>query len=304
MQLMSTRLEKADTYTTESLTGLARRCDWFINSNQLVKNTTSEPKTIFLTAYRGNIGIAFLATSVIPTLKSSVILIIASEDYTFPYGLGDVRWNMYAHSQHHIKFLLDSKLISRIFVENLDTKHSKLIPIPLGIHPSFDQNYTNIFNSDIKLSLNRSTLVFCCHRVHTSGPEQFIDRSNVSELSKTVWKEFVECPPWLSTDQFRDKLLTSKFTICVHGGGLDPSPRAWEALLCGSIPIMKHSTLDDAYSRFPIFYIDDWKSECLNKEDLNKWWDSNYKNIDREKVLKMLSMDYWWNIILRHLPRK
>jgi hypothetical protein len=304
MELMSTRLSKADSYTVESLTGLARRCDWFINGNELVKNTSSDPKTIFLTAYRGNTGIPFLVSSVVPTLKSSVVLIIASEDYTFPHGLGDVRSNMYIHCQPEIEFLLNSKLISHIFVENLDTKHSKLTPIPLGIHPSFDKNYTDIFNSNIKLTLDRSILVFCCHRVHTWGPKQFIDRGNVSELSKTVWKDFVDYSPWLPTNQFRDKLLTSKFTICVHGGGLDPSPRAWEALLCGSIPIMKHSTLDEAYSRFPIFYIDDWKSECLNKEDLDKWWDSNYKNINHEKVLEMLSMDYWWNIISSDLPAK
>ena len=32
----------------------------------------------------------------------------------------------------------------------------------------------------------------------------------------------------------------------------DPSPKAWEALLVGTIPVIEHSTLDDAYSQLPV----------------------------------------------------
>ena len=33
---------------------------------------------------------------------------------------------------------------------------------------------------------------------------------------------------------------------------LDPSPKAWEAIIAGTIPIIEHSTLDDAYSQLPV----------------------------------------------------
>ena len=53
------------------------------------------------------------------------------------------------------------------------------------------------------------------------------------------------------------------FITCVHGGGIDPSPKAWEALLVGTIPIIQQSTLDDAYERFPVMFVHEW-SELFN----------------------------------------
>ena len=31
------------------------------------------------------------------------------------------------------------------------------------------------------------------------------------------------------------------FVACVHGGGLDPSPKAWESIMAGSIPIVQRN---------------------------------------------------------------
>ena len=302
---MSTRLKKLDSYDRESLTGLAKRCDWFINKNQVISNNILNPRTIFLTAYTGNEGIKHLAT-ILDKIPSKFVLIIASEDYTFPSGRGDFRHKIYANVQDPVNFIINHSKVIHIFVENLDTIHKKLTPIPLGIHPSFENYYTNIFNSKIVINNNKDILAFCCNRIHVKASsgwkEQFLDRENVSSLALSEWKNFVKYENSLPLDEFKNILLRSKFTICVHGGGLDPSPRAWEALLCGSIPIIQHSTLDEAYSRFPVFYIDEWKEDAINEEVLNNWWDKNYALIDRKKLLEMLSMDYWWNIISSDLP--
>ena len=56
------------------------------------------------------------------------------------------------------------------------------------------------------------------------------------------------------------RLATSvPFVLCVHGGGLDPSPKAWEAIMLGTIPIIQHSTLDDAYEQLPVVFIQRWQ---------------------------------------------
>ncbi len=49
------------------------------------------------------------------------------------------------------------------------------------------------------------------------------------------------------------------FIACVHGSGIEPSPKAWEAVLLGCIPIVQHSTLDDAYSQLPVVFVTEWK---------------------------------------------
>ena len=67
------------------------------------------PNTIFLSSYMGFITIPFFINHVLPTLQHPVTLIIASEDYTFPTGKGDVRLNFYATIQDKINILFTLK---------------------------------------------------------------------------------------------------------------------------------------------------------------------------------------------------
>jgi hypothetical protein len=301
MELMSTRLKKLDVYDIDSLSGLARQCNWFINGSQILKNNIQCPRTIFITAYRGNEGILHLA-KILDDIPSRFALIIASEDVTFPAGTGDFRWNVYAGIRDTVNFVINHSKVIHIFVENLDTLHDKLTPIPLGIHPAYEGWYTRMFNSEIVIRNDKGILAFCCHRLHNDKTwpgwkEQFLEREIVSNLSQSEWKNFVEYREALPLHEFKDMLLHSKFTLCPHGGGIDPSPRCWEALLCGSIPIITHSTLDEAYSRFPVFYINKWEQSELDENKLNLWWNSNYKKINWQSVRNMLSFNYWQNLI-------
>lgn len=298
---MSTRLPKLCAYDIDSLSGLAKRCDWFINGSQVITKDISNPKTIFITAYKGSEGILHLA-KILNEIPSRFVLIIASEDFTFPTGNGDFRNNIYEKIRDTVNFIINRPKILHIFVENLDTLHKKLTPIPLGIHPVYSKSYTDIFNSEIVIGNTKDILVFCCHRLHNDKKwhgwkEQFLDREIVGNLSQSEWKNFVEYREALLPQEFKDMLLRSKFTLCPHGGGIDPSPRCWEALLCGSIPIIEHSTLDEAYSRFPVFYINKWEQSELDEQKLNSWWDSNYEKINWQSVKNMLFLDYWWNLI-------
>ena len=56
------------------------------------------------------------------------------------------------------------------------------------------------------------------------------------------------------------KLLRSlPFIACPHGGGVDPSPKAWEAILVGTIPIIERSIVVDAYEHLPVVIVDSWE---------------------------------------------
>ena len=59
-------------------------------------------------------------------------------------------------------------------------------------------------------------------------------------------------------------VVTYPFIACVHGAGIDPSPKAWEALLVGTIPIIQHSTLDNAYERLPVMFVNEWSELFQN----------------------------------------
>jgi hypothetical protein len=307
-ELMSTRLEKKEMYTAADLTGISKKCDIFIfdqYSISLTNFTTAHPpRYIFISTYSPN-GLFYFLHSILPTLTSPIVLILASEDITFPKGDMDVRFDHYGYKQNQplITRMIEHPMITKLYVENLDTLHPKLIPIPLGIHPVSDSTFMGLYK-DLQLKLTfttpRSDRILCVHRIHEDGTTQWNDRRRVNVYCSTVWAPYVRFFHYLDNVGFRDSLLASKFVLCVHGGGLDPAPRIWQALLCGCIPIIKHSTLDEAYSRFPVIYVDDWDAEAISKEKMLEW-EKFYDTVNtiktRKLVLGMLTLEYWWNII-------
>lgn len=91
------------------------------------------------------------------------------------------------------------------------------------------------------------------------------------------------------------------FTACVHGSGIEPSPKAWEAVLIGSIPIVQHSTLDDGYERLPIVFVHEWK-ELFENPDIGsllaRWLEKLGPYYEegstlRKLALERLNMKFW-----------
>jgi len=304
IEIMNTRLFKMDCYKSTDLTGIAKKCDWFLHSDQIIKiQNTSTPKTIFLSNYKGYIAFPIFMEDVLPFLTSPFILIIASEDATFPTGCGEKRYNHFAQSQNDIKILLDNQNLIKIFVENLDTLHPKLIPLPLGGLTYCDGD---VYPPDMLIQgpvdfSKKNDKCFCRH--YTRDGDQWEYRRLVDTYCLKEWKNFVLYPDEdLTTGEFKQKLLESRFCICVHGGGHDPSPKAWYALLCGTIPIIEHSPLDAAYCRFPIVFVDRWTPDAITETKLSLWFEelrSYYEDpVKRQNVLNMLTIDYWWSEIM------
>lgn len=302
MEIMRTRLREKPKYNVVDLVGISRKCDWFICGNQLLKiNNVEDPNFIFLSAFKGNDSIKNLVHYVLPKIKRKFILIIGSDDYTFPLGIGDKRHNLYIHCQEEIKTLFNNHFLIHIFVENMDTLHEKMSPIPLGI----------LYDYDVKIQLNKESIItnvnftsksifcFCMHRLRIG--EQWQDRHNVTKYCTNEWKYFTHYFGESNKNIFISNLQKSIFCICVHGGGYDPCPRFFEAILYGAIPIIEHSPLDEVYSKFPVVFVDKWTPHCLSKsflekklEELRPFYEDKNK---RRGVLLLLSLDYWWNLI-------
>ena len=295
---MCTRiLPQKDTYVKTDLYGLSLKCDWFIHKTDIINITdTKSPKYIYLLNRMGYITIPFFVNTVLPSIIDPIVVIIAGDDFTFPMGDKDDRDNFYHDIQHIVNILINSTIITKIYVENLDTLHTKLVPIPLGILNHNKQLYKNI--KIPKLS-TRKIQVFCAHQVREGT--QWKNRKIVKDLCITKWENIVYFQDSLTEIEFKHFLLNSKFCICVNGGGIDPSPKVWQALLCGCIPIIQRSSLDEAYSRFPVIYIDEWVDDCITQEKINIWFDQTTIEIEQKKIANMLTLNYWWNIISSNL---
>ena len=66
---------------------------------------------------------------------------------------------------------------------------------------------------------------------------------------------------------FLTKMSTYQFVLCPHGGGLDPNPKCWEALLMKTIPIVKRNTMSESLEHLPIVIVNDWNEITLDKMD-------------------------------------
>jgi len=96
------------------------------------------------------------------------------------------------------------------------------------------------------------------------------ERKLARHLGESGGNDKPEIEPWcsrpaafngesgLSHKEFLRMAADAPFVACPHGGGVDPSPKAWEALLLGSVPIVQRGFVDDAYARFPVAFVDRW----------------------------------------------
>ena len=308
-QPLSTRLfpkfEGADAY---ALTGIAARCDWVVLSDRKapfvadrVRTDIRSVQTVFVSMRAHEHALAHFFDSVLPQLTSPFVLVTGSEDITLPRQI-DQRWpSLDTGLRGKFAGLLDNPLLVHWFCENLDEKsHPRQSPLPLGMVYPHARTDVRVEVPEWGGSGQKHPRILCAHRVRDGG--QWEPRRRVTELAKSHWRSFVtvlEEP--VDEAEFEALIRNHAFVLCVEGGGLDPSPKAWQTLLNGSIPVMRRTAVSEAYTVFPSVQIDDWAPEALSADKLDDWFDTFYRNgylaRERPAIIERLGIDYWWRRI-------
>lgn len=183
-------------------------------------------------------------------------------------------------------FLNGNKLI-KWYAQNVNYKHEKLIPIPIGLantmwpHGNFDR-IKDIMNKE----LIKDVLVYNNFNEGTNPGH----RHNVR---KCLEKNNIPKDPSCSNDEFLEKLAKSKFCISPFGNGYD-CHRVWEALYLKSIPVVPRSVSNEYFAEIlPMVLVDDWNE--ITPEFLNKKYNEyNIDNID----FKSLYIEFWNNLVV------
>jgi hypothetical protein len=295
--------------------GFQARCDLVVGSRGSIRdwlnkappdtawgNTSSLVRTVFV---RTDMIQAFYHR-ILPCLTLQIVLVIGDHDQTTPRQV-DLRYPKVLSRKLWYRLLADERIL-HIFVEHLDeaTLHSnKLSGLPVGINAMEDANQDpdsvlqHIASQDqVAQILQRPLTVLQVDRIR-DGP-QWEDRRYVRRLCESAWSSFcIPAGPTAPSSPFWQQLRTVSFLLCVHGGGLDPSPKAWEALLQGTIPIIQHFAGDDVYRQLPVVFVDSWHGGSLSAESLAKWRErlSPYFTDQgkRIEVLRRLNSQYWWD---------
>ena len=190
-------------------------------------------------------------------------------------------------------------MVLHVFSENLDEAGPKVTGIPLGINPGEFPGYNGdyllkkIAGPD-KLS-SRPLKVLETSR-QRDGP-QFAERARVLSMCHNEWKDL--CVHRSSSKaEFFERLQDFPFVMCVHGGGQDPSPKAWEAIMAGTIPIIQHYPGDHGYNELPVVFVDTWIADVISQTNLRSWMDQLSPFYEtpglRRVVVERLHARYWW----------
>ncbi|MCL4360892.1 hypothetical protein M1446_00880 [Candidatus Dependentiae bacterium] len=186
------------------------------------------------------------------------------------------------------KWVDDPKIISW-FSQNIDAlDNSKLKHLPIGISNHWwPQGNLETFNKALHNNQNATHRKLLCMNfsVHTYPKE----RAFVYNLFKD--KHFCTIKPYVNLFEYLSNLQDHKFVLSPRGNGLD-CHRTWEALLMGTIPIVKTSTLNPLFENLPVLVVDDWQ---IITESFLK---TKYEEIKNKKYeMKKIFADYWFNEI-------
>ena len=246
--------------------GLASRCDWVVRNNEYIckhlDSCTGSPSTIFIKADPGNF--VFFYERLLPSLNNSFVLFSGSADNTVPVQI-DKRYPPFSpREQEALRGIYDSELVERWAVENLvEPFGDKMVPMPLGFSPGECNHWDptvppcrhmwGIIDEAKRAPLAAKPLKMSCRGRLRQDQPQFALREKVHRMCDRggAWNHLVAAPNGKAYGPRTYARLQgmSAFVLCVSGGGIDPAPKAFEALAAGSIPIIQHSSLDSACAR-------------------------------------------------------
>ena len=216
-----------------------------------------------------------------PKITHPFVLVSHNSDVsvpTEPRNYGDVS-----------KFLDEEKLIAW-FSTNPSLIHKKLFPIPIGIaNSTWNHGKEKTFDTIVQqkdilqkkqlLGLNIITGTYPHERNHVYS--LFINQKFCTDILSE------------NHELYLTAMAETDFILSPRGNGLD-CHRTWEALLVGSIPIVKSSVLDSIYTDLPVLIIKQW--EEITEELLEKTLKTFKENPqNRTKIY----FDYWKNLIYK-----
>jgi len=327
-QLLHARLSYQDTsaFPDKPLVSIGAMCDWlfiFIENMagprfplQVVK-VRSPSRTVFLDLrFDLRQMISLLKNGVFPYIDKPVVVLTTSQDRTIPHQRDRRFENLTHEALQSFAMLLDDRLIERWVTENLDdsTFHDKLAGIPTGFYTpncaiagqanqDCSQEWWSVIKAGWLVPLSQRPLTVSCNgRRHDEAPAgQFTDRVNALNNCRPggSWGDFSEFRGEIFSNQFAVWWQNHSFVLCPHGGGLDPSPRAFMAIASGSIPIVQRTPgLDTVYSQLPVAFVRDWEPASISVEKLQRWRDDlapQYEDPELvAKVIARLTMKHWW----------
>jgi hypothetical protein len=259
--------------------------DWIVTAINIIKNKEI-PKTIFIkTDY-----LPHFVNNILDTLKEEFILITGCSDYSPVINF---------YNEYNI--IINHDLLKAWYTNNNLSLHPKMFAYPSGICSNEDTyienllSYRNINVKNIKIEEK----VLCIWRNRDSNVcgDEYITRDKTKKWIEMYHDLFDWIEPTLNIYDFYKVAVKYKYILCPVGNGVDPCPKAFEAIILKALPIIiKTQNTKDVYKELPCILVDDF-NEILEEGYLEKKYNEYRDILDSNEVLDKLTCQYWSNKI-------
>lgn len=190
-----------------------------------------------------------------------------------------------AYKDEYTRYLNDKKLLAWFGIHPGVHYHPKFFTIPIGViglKAFYDKrDHMHAYFTKLRAVPKNNFLAM-----------NFTDRTHAErKMVKCLFESQPFCSKFDETAPTMDylaQMATCKFTLSPRGSAID-CYRTWEALLVGSIPVVRSSQLNVLYQNLPIVVVESW--DQVTKEFLEQ----QYQEItSRQYSLEKLCFDYWY----------
>lgn len=241
-------------------------------------------------------GVKYISGHKFAALGGESGVVYYKTDHIFSASLPHSKFILITHNSDLSADYLHSNILSnpnlvKWFATNVDYKHEKLHPIPIGIaNPEWWCGDENIMMQASKINADRAELIYANFTIWSHVQSRQLCQNAMWRNGITLYNGGMSFLEHLAM------MRKSYFVVCPIGNGID-THRMWEALYMGCVPIVERTTHSMAFAppNLPIMYIDDWL------EFSPPTIDEYQRIINSCHSLEMLSFDYWESLILSTL---
>lgn len=291
-----------------SVRGLKRLCTF--KSNTYISDTTNGKEFLLnmlksnmfdgMSIFVGSDYLQYFVGSILDKITNKFILVTGTSIKTCPVEALD--------QISFFKLINNKYLIRWCSQNNVIKNYPSIIQIPLGLdyHAVYNDPKTWGKIADGKSPVEQET--FIINVIQNSKP--FYERINKIyvnfEIKADRFGQRKDCLKKISPSlvkMYQQKLKrtqtwinTTKYTFVLspYGQGMD-CHRTWEALILGSIPILKSKEFVNMFRDLPVLFVNDWTdiNQQLLDDTIEKFKNMNF-NYDK------LTLEYWKNIVFNN----
>lgn len=254
--------------------------DWIVTEHKVLKKKDI-PESIFVkTDY-----LPRFVREDFPKLSTPFVLITGSSD-----------WCPSVNFSKEYVTLTESDLVTKWYMTNCLSTHPKVFAYPGGLchNEISDDVIRSIRKEAVKHESNKILCIWRDRDFNVCG-DVYITRKHMESFVKQHPDVFDWVDASLDTTEFYRLLSTYKFVLCPVGNGVDPCPKAFEALVLKTVPIMLRTrNTEEVYSKLPAIVVD--RFELLI--DTHRVYEHYKEQLEDDALLDTLSCDYWYRKIM------